>query len=429
MKARGGPIDENRSTDRTRARATTALALVVVTIGVFLYAFTWVTTPLQGDFTFLDMLNNLIPPGPEMADQDLYHYTVVAMNEGTGYYEAFSETLELRNQNGGPEVNLSTPLSFRPPTLYWLLSLLPLTGISYFLATFAIGIVGAAGGFLLARRLAHPAVAVASYGAVLLLYAGFSQGVVLFGTEIWAGALGLLSVGLLLTASGPDAARDGAGRSWLGAPTLVWAAAAAALGATLLRELAIAFLLVGLLAALADRHARAARWWLPWVAALVLAGIAYAAHVAAATPWLVPDSAGTRGFVWFDATGAGLPAGLGRTAWFLQTSPLVVAVLIAAGVLGALIAPRAARHRVALGLVAIGGPLVATFFHPPGFGSVSSVPGYWIDLVTPTIMACVPLAALVWPRLRATHGAIVADEPRADSGDAVDSATTTPATP
>ena len=47
--------------------------------------------------------------------------------------------------------------------------------------------------------------------------------------------------------------------------------------------------------------------------------------------------------------------------------------------------------RAMLAGVAVGGVVALFLVHPPGW-SGSSAPGYWGDIVMPTVLACVPLA-------------------------------------
>jgi len=42
--------------------------------------------------------------------------------------------------------------------------------------------------------------------------------------------------------------------------------------------------------------------------------------------------------------------------------------------------------------VAVGGLTVLFFVHPPGWSGAGAVPGYWGDIVMPTVLASVPLA-------------------------------------
>jgi hypothetical protein len=231
--------------------------------------------------------------------------------------------------------------------------------------------------------------AVASCALVAALYSGLSSSIIMFGSEVWAGALGLLALALLVSV------RGSAGRI----PALMWVSAAAALAAASVREIAVAFVLVGLAATLADRRARSARLWLPWTVALGGFAVVYAAHSVAVQPYLVPSPVLT-GFHWLAADGRGLVAGVARASALTLIPSAILWLLVASAMAGSLVASRTVMYRIALGMTTIGGSVMLVLFRPPGSGIYGGVPSYWADLVMPSILACAPLVMALLPQMR-----------------------------
>jgi hypothetical protein len=187
----------------------------------------------------------------------------------------------------------------------------------------------------------------------------------------------------------------------------MWGAAAAALAAMLVREIAVSFALVGLAATLSDSRARAARLWQPWLVALAVGGLAYVAHVVAVMPWLV-QMPGAALFSWFYPDGSGAIGGVMRTASFLSAPGVIAAVLVILGIIGSLVAPSSRPQRVLLATTTIGAVVITALAHPPGIGLNGQPPAYWYDLAAPATLACAPLALTLLARMRS-------DRPKADS--------------
>ena len=139
-------------------------------------------------------------------------------------------------------------------------------------AALAWASLAALAGFALVRRFAGPAPALVAAVATGTYCTSIATSVTLVNSEWWAGVLGLAA--LALSVWSPRARRP---------LVLAAAAAAAALAAALVREIGAA-----VRARRPRRRARSTprprrvRAWLPWIAALALAVVAYALHWTAA---------------------------------------------------------------------------------------------------------------------------------------------------
>lgn len=326
-------------------------------------------------------------------DNDIFVLTVRRMEAGMGYYAAMGRTLtELNATRPSAPNDTSSAFAYRPPTLYWFLAALPQGGASWVLAMLVVVATAVVAAWTIAARYVNPAIALAGTMLVGAYLSGFA-GAILPAAEPWAGALGLVSVALALKSL-----------SVRNRP-LAWAtgAAAIALLATMTRELAVGFLLVGLASTLVAERTRSRRLWIPWVVALVLVAFAYLGHAqaVAALSHSSPMIGGQAGN-YVDATGKGLAASvgdLGNLSWWAASMAWVVWAL---GLVGSVIAPRDLPRRVLLGSVAVGGSVALFFLHPwaaPGF----PVPGYWGHVVLPTVVACAPLAFARVPSLRSSR--------------------------
>ena len=185
-----------------------------------------------------------LTPEPAMTatttDEGVYLTYVRRLQSGQAYYPMVARTLTQGNAvRVGGRVDRSRPTSFRLPTLYALLAALPPYGISLVLAMMALGSAAAVAAFALASRFAPPALALLGALAVAVFYYGEATRYALLGTEPWAGGLILVAASLAVWA--PETRT----------PLLAHcAAAAAALAAASLRELAAPFVLLGLAASL-----------------------------------------------------------------------------------------------------------------------------------------------------------------------------------
>jgi hypothetical protein len=322
-------------------------------------------------------------------DEDIYLNYLARMRAGEPYYKvaaAVFEEIHALNPASPPLAGSAT--SYRLPTLYVLLAKMPNPGmmINLLLLVCSFG-VGAA--YVLARRFVTPVPALLGASLVASMLSGYT-GPMLLDPESWAGVLALCSA-MFVVLAGRDRART---------MTLHIAAATCALLATSLRELSVAFILVGLSAALAGPSQRAMRVWIPWAAALAGAVAIYAAHIVtvrnvvrglasppvSAARWLHLDGSGLLGAVRLASNHMWVVAGFG-------------AIFVILGMIGSVLAPKDLPTRLMLGGIALAGPLVLLAVRPPGTATYGA-PGYWGDLVIPTTLACVPLAFALLPGVK-----------------------------
>ncbi|HEX9094451.1 MAG TPA: hypothetical protein VF902_10785, partial [Coriobacteriia bacterium] len=323
---------------------------------------------------------------PGITDEALYLVNVRRIAAGGEHYAVLRRTMDEANaaQTTDAAFNTASPYGYRLPTLFRLLAWLPNNGVSYSLALLLFGSAAAVAAYALARRRVVRPLALVGAAAVAGFYAGIARKMFLFETEPWAGALILIS--LTLGAAAYTAKRR----------SLVWSAAAAgaALAAFLFRELAVAAVLAGLLTTLLDPDMRRERHWIPWLVALAVAAALYVGHVASAARAAEGGTLLPHGpFPWFAPDGSGLLSGLRVTAALLGVVPPVAWALLALAALGVTIVRGPLAMRLHLASVVAGGALLLALFHPPGSSNVAGlVPAYWVFLVMPSMLACVPLA-------------------------------------
>jgi hypothetical protein len=371
-----------------------SLAAVLLVIAAGWYgATTQATTPAADGSTFVGMMSETPKLAPHSPDTALYLGYVQGLRAGQDYYHAAAAVLTESNRVRVGTIDLRTPLSFRLPTYYVALSWLPPEGIWLVLQALACMSLASAAAFVLARRFVTVPVALAGAAAVAAYYSSLAINDNLLNTELWAGALALLAAAFFASSHGEDGKR----------PAYVWAAAAAALAAALVRELAVAFVILGIAATLIDAEDRRRHLWVPWVGALGVTIAAYAAHISAAravirtlgslptmqaVPWLNPD-------------GRGLLAAVDRIARLMGTQLPVAWILLAAAAIAALVVVRHRDVQVMLAGAVLGGSLVLLVFYPPGESSVTGLPpGYWGDIIGPTVLAAMPLLFALLPAAR-----------------------------
>ena len=374
------------------------LGVAFVIVAACLYgSFVPANWKVEGGVTPADLFMSTPTVSTDMSDAHLFVLTVRRMNVGESYYSAMGRTLAQRNvlsarAGGGITVNLQNPIVFRLPTLYWLLAALPAGGYSWVIAMLVLVAAAVVAAWTIAARFTHPAVALVGTAITGVYLAGFMS-FVLPIAETWAGALALVAMALALKSLS------------VRKKPLAWASAAAgvALLAAVTRELAVAFLLVGLASTLVPDRVRSRRLWIPWAVALGLAAIAYALHVQAvlAVVRTLPHVVGYSELGHFDPTGRGLVASVAFMAnftwWGLRTAWLILAL----GTVGGVVGPRDWPRRVLLGGVTVGGAVALFCLHPNTVAG-APIPGYWGYVVLPTVVACVPLALarMLGPRSR-----------------------------
>jgi hypothetical protein len=369
------------------ARLVAAGAVALLILGAWQSTVVIDTTPDASGATFASMLRTPPAIGPNITDEAIYALYVGRTAAGQDYYRVVGDVLQEANRTRSTPYDVSTPLSFRLPTLYWTLSRLPQDGLSLILAALAVASAAAVAAYALARRFVGPALGLVAAAGVMAYLSSLATTPLFLNSEGWAGALGLVSVALLVAGlDGPEADAR-----------LLWASAAAGLLAASVRELGAAFLVVGLLASLVRSDARRSRAWLPFVAAIAGFAAVLGVHWTAASAVIRtlekrPSDMGS----YFQPDGLGLVALVWRTTTQLALRNALGWVLLALGMFGALAASRDRAVRVALALPAVCAPLLLLVIRPPGWVPSINLPAtHWTQLVTPSVLACVPLAAAV----------------------------------
>jgi len=379
-----------------------ALAVFVLVGTMWSSGLKLATTQSEQGWVPTQLMTSPVNFNAHMSDEQLYIAYISGVRQGHGYYATVLSVLERANEVRGPDgsVNVRSPLSYRMPTLYLLLSALPYNGGVFVMVMLAACTFGVVCAYLLGRQFVTNALALAGAAFVASVFSGLASPSML-DAESWTGIFGLAAVLFMVLSYRRQS------RAW----GLQLAAVGFAVLGALFRELGVAFLLLGLAAALADRRDVGRRYWIAWVGGLIVTFGALAAHwsIAAAAYRGAPASGPDR-FSWFHPDALGLVSAmhlLAAHAWF---APAVAWLLLALGMVGSALAPRDLPTRIALMGVCLGGPLVLLVLRPPGW-STYGVPGYWGDLIAPTILACAPLAA-VW--LAAARDGVASPTPRFD---------------
>ena len=316
-------------------------------------------------------------------DEYLYEWLLRSMKDGSGYYSAFSAA---RPAVVPGAVAPSSILNVREPTLYLALAAAPnpwiVIGAQLLLVTGA-----ALGVTALVRDVVKLPLALPGVAAVLAIGVFLSSQVPLYA-EAWAGPLALIALALV-AASGRQA-------RWR---PLVVCAAAAALLAFLVRELAVFVVLAGLAGAwFAPAEQRSFRMKV-WAGALALAVAGFAAHWWLAAPHLVGPTTAAVGAEGFAFLGGGPSFALsalvyGASEMFVvtYTAGLVPWLLAALGLIGAFLLPRPETRIMAVGTVF--GILLTSLV--AGNGAHDSLTGasrnYWGATSAFVMYGCVPVA-------------------------------------
>jgi hypothetical protein len=395
---------------RTAALVASAAVALVIASGWWSAA-TFATTQLRPGLTRVGYLARRAVLDSTSSDEDIYLAYVQRMARGEPYYPAAVSVLSASNvAHPLGRIDLQDPLSYRLPTLYWLLSRLPAGGWSVIVAMLSVGSGAAVAGYVLARRFVTVPLALVSAAGLTGLFATYSTVPGVMHAEIWAGAFSLVAVTLFVLARREPAR----------AAAYMVAAAAAALCAASIRELAAPVVVLGLALTVLDRDTRCGRMWVPWAVALVLTAAGYSAHWAEASAAIRAASlsamASQPGPGWWRPDGLGLYGGIdffrGIMAW-----PLAAGwVAAAAGLAGAVFGPRGRLERLMSATLVGGGMLAVLFLRPNGSTSTGAPVGYWSEIYVPTMVACIPLALAWLPGARRSEARTL-DEPEAPGPD------------
>ena len=320
----------------------------------------WATGTAAPQMTFTQALQITPVQTAASGDQAMYLVVIHEVAAGKAFYPTLVAAIAESSQVHGDadKGRLDSPLNYRPPTVFFLLSRLPNNGISWVLAALALQAAGTVAAYLLARRFVSAPVAlvgattVAVYGATLAATPG------ILVTETWAGVLALMSVAVFV-----QSARSRRARFWLNVAAMLLASIA-----TLTNDLAVAFLLVGLAATLADKESREAHDWLWWAAGLAFVFAAYLIHWRLAVDAFYASHlpSGTAGspYPWFHPDGLGLVAAIELAARAMRLQDATIWIVWLTGAVGSLVVPAGRRDRVALAMVGVGGTIALTTLRP-----------------------------------------------------------------
>jgi hypothetical protein len=372
------------------ARWAAAAAVALIVASGWWAASSLATLPLRPGLSRVQYFAKARALDPQSSDEDIYLAYVRHMAAGDPYYPAAVRVLADANTVHplGP-IRIDSPLSYRPPTLYWLLSRLPADGWSMIGAMLIAGSAAAVAGYVLARQYLVAPLALASAAGLTSLFATYSTVPGLLHAEIWAGALSLVAV----TSFVLGRRRPGRAMTWMAA------AASAALLAALVRELAAPVVVLGLALTLADADARRRWLWVPWAAALFAVSAGYAAHWTAAAAAFrasglpVPTAKTDAG--WWRPDGLGLYGGIDFFTRAMAWPAAVGWIAAALGLIGAVLGPRERLQRLMPAVLVGGGMAIVILLRPNGITSTGAPVGYWSEIYMPTMVACIPLA-LAW---------------------------------
>lgn len=246
--------------------------------------------PVQGYGVMRAGLVSEVPqPGAYQLDAEIYRRVYYLMHQGQSYYPAFRDAF---TQNGRPEYPApSSAFGYRLPTFFLVWRLLPpdLFSIVYlFLGMATVGIVAAAvisGQLVDARFAPLGAAAMTAYAMAVAITGSVTY------VDLPAMSIALVGVALFLHAVKT------------GNRTALWTAAGVLTLAALTREILVYLIAFAALSALLESPGDRRKAATPWLVALGVFALGYAAHAIAVAPFLSPKSnvtysRGSIAFVW-----------------------------------------------------------------------------------------------------------------------------------
>ena len=321
--------------------------------------------------------------GQYVNDDALYRRVFYLMHDGVPYYQAYKQAwLGLK-----PKPALPTAVTaYRLPTMYWLWSLLPPDAFLIeivFLALVSGGCVGAA---LIAGQLAGARFAPLAAVALAVFAMGSASTVYVTYVDLPSASVALLGVALFVRAS---VSRD---RRFL------WAAAGVLTLAALTREILAYLIVLGAASALFAPRGERVRGAGPWLTALGVFAIGYAAH---AVTVLNVMHATSSTLSYFGGSPAFSLDALRRFATVMQGGGLLLPILFALGVFGAAAsAKRAGVQFAVFAVAALVVPILAMMkLGNPAIDAAGHQVNYWGNLFVPLALALWPVSAMLLPRL------------------------------
>lgn len=272
--------------------------VAVVMVGWVLFNF-WLPLFLTGmppqgyGWLRASTISEVPPPGDYDLDSQIYLRVYYLTHQGESYYPALQRAL---TREGNPSHPAPTSvLGYRLPTLFWIWRLLPSNAfwlVYLFLAMSTMGIVAAAfiTGQLVDARFAPLAAAAMAAYAMAAAVTGAVTYVDLPAASIALVGFALFVRSLRTGAQGP-----------------LWAAAGVMALAALTREILAYLIVLAALSALLGAPGERRRAALPWLAALGVFALGYAAHAVTVSGYVSQSrsaflSPGGLGFVWSAVT-------------------------------------------------------------------------------------------------------------------------------
>lgn len=374
-----------RSSGPHRRRFTLAASAVLVAWTlVNLWAPLFATgLPVSGYGTLKRAIVAEVPqPGNYLNDDAVYRRVYYLMHQGESYYPAFRDALFGRQTR---PLLTNTVTAYRLPTFYWIWRILPrdpfwIVYLYLFLCSLGVASAAFIAGQLVGPRFAPlAAVAFAAY----VMAVGFT--VYVTYVDLPATSVALLGIALYVRAS------------MTRSRSALWSAAVVLVVAALTREILAYLIVLAAFSALLERPGKRLKQAVPWLAALGVFALGYAAHAIAARPYLSVQS-GELSYL------GGSPSfaldSLTRFTNMLQGGGVTLPILFVAGVVGAY----AAHRRVgwpfaAFALAALVLPMLAMLrIGNPGIDAAGHQVNYWGMLVVPFALSLWPTWALVLHR-------------------------------
>jgi hypothetical protein len=370
--------------DRRKSFGVAASAVMVVWVIANLWLPLFATgLPVKGYGVLIAERISAVPqPGVYRNDDELYRRVYYLMHQGEPYYASFRDAW----LGFGPKPPLpDTPTGYRLPTFFWIWKLLPPDAFSIVYLYLALCSVGAVAAACVAGQLVGARFAPLAAAALAAFAMGVGITPYLFYVDLPAMCIALVGVALFVRATLKDDSRT------------LWAAAAVLALAALTREILAYLIVFAALSALLHEPGKRLRSAVPWLAALGVFVLGYAAHVAAVQPYLQRGSGQTsylNGGLDFVASGIKL------FAFAINGYAISLGVLVVLGAVGAYAAhqrtgwPFSAFATASvllpmLVMLRIGNPAVGDGGHPVN---------YWGMLTIPLALALWPAWALLLQR-------------------------------
>jgi hypothetical protein len=325
-------------------------------------------------------------PGQNWSDEQVYLEEYHRMTEGSSYYDAV-RTAWTDNATWG--VPPGSVFEVRPPAVFWLLRTLAprFDGVLY--VFLAMVVLAAAAAAAMSGVIVRPAFAVLGATLVVQYYLFLATTSGLIDAETWGSCFALAAVCCV-------AASQALRSRWRAA--FIAGAAAAAIAA-MMREFFLIVPAAGVASTFAASAERKKTQWRVWAGAWAAVAVYYAVHVYNASH--IITGGGRLGlFHWWRPGLGNMGYALIYATNYVGPTQLAAWVAVALGLLGIVCAPPGqARRAIAISVVV---PLAffAVFRNDAALNGVGTPINYWGVVVTPIVLACVPLVFSLVPGFR-----------------------------